>query len=80
MKACLPHDKLQCICSQVATWLGRRKAKKRQIFSLVGLLQHTTKVVKPGWTFVARMYKAAAKLKQPHHVARLTKDFKSNLQ
>lgn len=80
MEARLPHDKLQRIRSQVVTWLGRRKAKKRQILSLVGLLQHATKVVKPGRTFVARMYKAAAKLKQPHHVTRLTRDFKSDLQ
>ena len=80
MEARLPLDKLQHIRSQVATWLGRRKAKKRQILSLVGLLQHATKVVKPGWTFVARMYKAAAKLKKLHHKTRLTKDFKSDLQ
>jgi len=80
MEAHLPLDKLQRIRSQVTAWLGRRKAKKRQILSLVGLLQHATKVVKPGWTFVARMYKAAAKLKKLHHKTRLTKGFQSDLQ
>ena len=80
MEARLPHDKLQCIRAQIATWLGRQKAKKREILSLVGLLQHATKVVKPGRTFIARMYKAAAKLKELHHVTRLTKEFKSDLQ
>ena len=79
MEAHFPHDKLQRIHSQVATWLGRRKAKKRQILSLVGLFQHATKVVKQGWIFVARMYKTAAKFKKLHHVTRLTKDFKSDL-
>jgi len=64
----------------VAAWLGKRKAKKRQILSLVGLLQHATKVVKPGRTFVAQMYKAAAKLKKFHHKTRLTKGFQSDLQ
>ena len=73
MEARLPHDKLQRIRSQVATWLGRWKAKKRQILSLVGLLQHATKVVKPGRTFVAQMYKATTKLQQPHHVTSTTK-------
>ena len=48
MEAHLPHEKLQRIRDQVATWLVRRKATKRQILSLVGLLQHATKVVKPG--------------------------------
>ena len=38
MEACLPHDKLQRICAQIATWLGRKKATKREILSLVGLL------------------------------------------
>ena len=38
------------------------KASKRDILSLVGLLQHATKVVRPGRTFVARMYTTAAKL------------------
>jgi len=80
MEACLPDDKLQRIRSQVANWLGRKKAKKRQILSLVSLLQHAAKVVKPGRTFVARMYKTAAKLKKLHHVTRLTKGFKSDLR
>jgi len=80
MEACLPLDKLQRIQSQVSSWLCRKKAKKRQILSLVGLLQHATKVVKPGRTFVARMYQAAARLKKLHHKTRLTKGFKSDLQ
>jgi len=63
MEAHLPLQKLRCIRSEVATWLVRRKATKRQILSLVGLLQHATKVVKPGRMFIARMYRAAARLK-----------------
>ena len=83
MEARLSHDKLQRIRAQIATWLGKKKATKREILSLlslVGLLQHATKVVRPGQTFIARMYKAAAKLKELHHVTRLTKEFKSDLQ
>jgi len=48
MEARLPLDKLQCIHLQVPSWLDKKRAKKRQILSLVGLLQHATKVVKPG--------------------------------
>ena len=45
MEAQLSEDKLSRIQIQLATWLGRNKATKRQMLSLVGLLQHTTKVV-----------------------------------
>jgi len=66
MEARLPDDKLQCIRHQIKAWLSKRKATKRQILSLVGLLQHATKVVRPGHTFLSRMYSIAAALK--HHL------------
>ena len=47
---------------------------------MVGLLQHATKVIKPGRTFVARMYREAARLKNLSHFTRLTKDFHSDLR
>ena len=53
MEACLPPDKLQHIRNQVATWLTKKNATKRDILSLIWLLQHATKVVKPGRTFVS---------------------------
>ena len=64
MQARLPDDKLQRIRLQVASWLTRKKATKREILSLVGLLQYTTKVVSPGRTFLSRMYRTAARLKR----------------
>ena len=51
MQAHLPNDKLQCLHHQVAAWLSQKKATKRQTLSLVGLLQHATKVVTPERTF-----------------------------
>ena len=48
MEARLPKDKLQRIRKLLATWLSKKSATKREILSLVGLLQHATKVVKPG--------------------------------
>ena len=41
----------------------KKKATKLEILSLVGLLQHTIKVVKPGCTFLSQMYETAAKVK-----------------
>ena len=75
MEARLPEDKLFQIRTQLAAWLGRKKATKREILSLVGLLQHATKVVKPGRTFISRVYSKAAKLKELHYYTNLTKHF-----
>ena len=46
----------------------------------MGLLQHATKVVKPGRTFVVCMYAITAKVKQLSFYTRLTKEFRSDLQ
>ena len=80
MQARLPDDKLVRIRKQVAAWLSHRKATKREILSLVGLLQHATKVVIPGRTFVSRMYRAAACLRKLSHFTRLTRGFRSDLR
>ena len=79
MEACLPTDKLHRIRHQVKTWLTKRKATKRQIFSLVGILQHATKIVRPGRTFLSRMYSAATKLKTLSHHKKLSAAFRSDL-
>ena len=67
MQACLPDDKLQRIRLQV-------------ILSLVGLLQHATKVVSPGRTFLSRMYRTAARLKRLSYYTRLNTAFQSDLR
>ena len=64
MEIRLPEDKLTRIREEVSSWLQKKKATKRQILSLVGLLQHATKVVRHGRTFVARIYKTAAKVRE----------------
>ena len=79
MEARLPDDKLDRIRRLVHTWLRKRKARKREILSLVGLLQHATKIVRSGRTFVSRMYATAAKLKKMHYFTRLNRDFRSDL-
>jgi len=63
MEASLPPDKLQCIHSKVSSWLMKKKTTKREILSLLGFLQHATKVVKPGRTFISQMYFTAARVK-----------------
>ena len=79
MEARLPEDKLTRIRTLLSSWLTRKKATKRDILSLVGLLQHASKVVRPGRTFTARMYSIAARVKELHYFTRLNKEFRSDL-
>ena len=79
MLTSLPNEKLERIRNEISVWISRKTATKKQILSLVGLLQHATKVVRPSKTFVARMYSTAAKLKKLTFFTRLTKEFKSDL-
>ena len=67
MEARLPSDKLLRIRNQLSAWLTRKRATKREILSLVGLLQHACKVVRPGRSFVLyrRQTKATISLHPP---------------
>ena len=80
MMAHLPNDKLKRIHNLLAAWLKKKKATKREILSLVGLLQHATKVVKSGRTFVARLYSEAARLRCLSFFTCLSKGFQSDLR
>ena len=79
MEARLPEEKLRRISSLVQEWLPKRNATKREVLSLVGLLQHAAKVVQPGRTFARRMYWVAAKLKEMDFYTRLNREFRSDL-
>ena len=53
MEIRMPSDKLSRMQDMLKSWLSKKKATKREILSLVGTLQHATKVVRPGRTFVS---------------------------
>ena len=50
------HTYQRISLNALSLWCRRKKATKREILSLVGLLQHATKMVKPGCAFIARIY------------------------
>ena len=79
MEIRLPDEKLLRIRNEILNWLPKKNATKREILSLVGLLQHASKVVRCGRTFVGRMYQAAAKVKELSFFTCLTKEFRSDL-
>ena len=79
MEVRLPDDKLARIKGLLATWLDKKKATKREILSLVGLLQHAAKVVRCGRSFVSRMYATVAKVQELQYFTRLNSEFRSDL-
>ena len=79
MEARLPDDKMSRLKAEVISWLDKCKATKRQILSLVGLLQHAAKVVRAGRIFVRRIYSVAAQVKELDYFTRLNKGFRSDL-
>ena len=79
MEISLPPDRLARIQELLKTWFPRKKANKRQILSLVSTLQHLTKVVRPGRSFVSRMCSTAAKLGEMYYITWLNKAFRSDL-
>ena len=65
----LPPCKLEELQSLVTTWVGRKSCWKQDLESLVGKLQHACKVVRPGWTFLRRMFEILhGVLKKHHHI------------
>ena len=71
----LPADKLSRMWEMMKAWLPEKKV---EILSLVGTLQHATKVARPGKTFVLRMY-FHCKTQKLHFATRLNKAFRSDL-
>ena len=67
MQLHLPQDKLQ----RIRDLITEKSATKREILSLVGLLQHATEVVHCGRLFVSRMFATAAKVKHLEFYARI---------
>ena len=56
MQLRLPLEKLSKLRSLLDIVAGKKAMSKRELQSLVGLLQHATKVVKPGRSFMRRIH------------------------
>ena len=62
----LPSHKLEELQSLIATWVGRKSCLKWDLESLVGKLQHACKVVRPGRTFLRRMFELLRGVSKKH--------------
>ncbi len=76
----LPEEKLQQLLRTIKEWGDRRSCTKRKLLPLIGQLQHTCCMVRPGRTFLRRMITLSTSAKEMHHHIRLNKGFRSDLQ
>ena len=64
---CLPVDKLVCLTVELNAAISRKCMKKHNLQSLTGLLQHATKVIWPGRSFLWRLHALKSVGNFPHH-------------
>ena len=69
----LPHDKKERLLAAITKWTGgrspRRSGTKHDLLSLIGLLNHAAKVVRPGRAFIRSLIDASTQVSSlEHHV------------
>ena len=79
MQLRLPVEKLRRVQTTVREWLGRKAGRRRELESLVGLLQHAAKVVRPGRRFVRRTIVVMTAVKDRDRFVRLNAEIRSDL-
>ena len=63
----LPPDKLQEMTILIKSWLGKHKATKRDLLSLIGKLSFAAKVVPSGRLFLRRLIELSTTVSKLHH-------------
>ena len=80
MTLSLPEDKVIKLKKQLALFINRRKATKKELESLAGILAHCCKVVHGGRTFSRRVYDLVSSVENEKFKVRLNEEFKLDLQ
>ena len=77
----LPKEKLDHLMELVVDWHGRKACTRKELESLIGLLQHACKVVRPGRSFLRRMIQllSGQAARKPQRHVRLNGEFKADV-
>lgn len=78
----LPQEKLQRIVSLLGEWGDRKACLRRDLESLIGLLNHACKVVRSGRSFLRRMIDLLHSVQRSPHgknLVRLNRGFRADL-
>lgn len=63
----LPQEKLDSLKKELRSWHHKRHCTKRELLSLIGVLSHAAKVIKPGRTFLRRLIDLSTSVSELHH-------------
>ncbi|KAL5515864.1 hypothetical protein EMCRGX_G001105 [Ephydatia muelleri] len=74
----LPSDKLSCVQAVLQAWGDKQTCLRRALESLVGLLHHACKVVRPGRAFCRRMINLLSGASRGHHRIHLGREFRAD--
>ena len=75
----LPGEKLSALKQLLAGWRDRRWCRKSELQSLAGKLQYACKVVRPGRSFLRRVFETLRGVHCNHHHIRLNCAMRSDL-
>ena len=76
----LSDDKLAHLRQLLLDWGDRKVCTKRDLLSLIGVLQHAATVIRFGRCFLRRMIDLSTTAHELHHHLRLNREFRSDLQ
>ena len=75
----LPAGKLAALQEMIRSWLVRKSCTRRELESLVGSLSHACCVVRPGKTFLRRLFELLSIARHAHNFLRLNATCRSDL-
>ena len=80
MIARLPDDKLSKARSLVRTLTCVKRTKLKTLQEALGFLNFACKVVRPGRTFLRRLYDVCCRVSLPHHYVRIDREARKDLR
>ena len=75
----LPEEKLVALRRLISSWRGRTWCRKTELQSLAGKLQHACKVVRPGRSFLRRVFELLGGVHRDHYHVKLNGGMRSDL-
>ena len=76
----LPEDKVKRLQRELDSWNRKRCCRRRELESLLGLLHHAARVVRPGRSFVHRLVTHLRGRRQGNHFIRLNREARRDLR
>ena len=80
MQLRLPLGKLSNLKELLGKWRGKKACRKRDLLSVIGVLSHACKVVKPGRSFLRRLIEVSKIVNDLDHFVRLNREARSDIE